>query len=232
MLGMPTGIVTGASRGLGLELARALDERGWRLVVDARGGEALEEATARAARRHRHRRRRRRSRSTGRRSSRPPATGSTCIVNNASLLGPEPAAAARRLSARDAARGLRGERDRAAGAGAARAAAHAASGAAVARHHLRRRASSPTRAGAATAPRRPRSSSSPRSSRAEHPGLRVYCGRPRRHAHPDAPGRLPGRGHLRPPAARGERARPARPDRGLAAERPLPGRASSPQVAR
>ena len=46
MLGMPTGIVTGASRGLGLELARALDERGWRLIVDARGGDALEEATA------------------------------------------------------------------------------------------------------------------------------------------------------------------------------------------
>ena len=42
---MPTGIVTGASRGLGLALARALDERGWRLTVDARGGEALSEAT-------------------------------------------------------------------------------------------------------------------------------------------------------------------------------------------
>ncbi len=46
MLGMPVGIVTGASRGLGLALARALDERGWRLVVDARGGEALAEATS------------------------------------------------------------------------------------------------------------------------------------------------------------------------------------------
>src|SRR2546422_960760 len=34
---MPTGILTGASRGLGLDLARALVERGWRLVVDARG---------------------------------------------------------------------------------------------------------------------------------------------------------------------------------------------------
>jgi NAD(P)-dependent dehydrogenase (short-subunit alcohol dehydrogenase family) len=42
---MPTGIVTGASRGLGLALARALDERGWRVVVDARGAEALSEAT-------------------------------------------------------------------------------------------------------------------------------------------------------------------------------------------
>jgi NAD(P)-dependent dehydrogenase (short-subunit alcohol dehydrogenase family) len=43
---VPVGVVTGASRGLGLALARALDERGWRLVVDARGGEALAQATA------------------------------------------------------------------------------------------------------------------------------------------------------------------------------------------
>jgi NAD(P)-dependent dehydrogenase (short-subunit alcohol dehydrogenase family) len=42
---MPVGIITGASRGLGLALARALAERGWRLVVDARGAEALENAT-------------------------------------------------------------------------------------------------------------------------------------------------------------------------------------------
>ncbi|MGH2986297.1 MAG: short-chain dehydrogenase, partial [Solirubrobacterales bacterium] len=31
---MPVGIVTGASRGLGLALARSLAERGWRLVID------------------------------------------------------------------------------------------------------------------------------------------------------------------------------------------------------
>jgi NAD(P)-dependent dehydrogenase (short-subunit alcohol dehydrogenase family) len=43
---MPVGIVTGASRGLGLALARALAERGWRLVVDARGADALVAATS------------------------------------------------------------------------------------------------------------------------------------------------------------------------------------------
>jgi NAD(P)-dependent dehydrogenase (short-subunit alcohol dehydrogenase family) len=43
---MSVGIVTGASRGLGLALARALSERGWRLVVDARGADALERAVA------------------------------------------------------------------------------------------------------------------------------------------------------------------------------------------
>jgi NAD(P)-dependent dehydrogenase (short-subunit alcohol dehydrogenase family) len=43
---MPTGIVTGASRGLGLALGRALVQRGWRLVVDARGATALEQAWA------------------------------------------------------------------------------------------------------------------------------------------------------------------------------------------
>jgi NAD(P)-dependent dehydrogenase (short-subunit alcohol dehydrogenase family) len=40
------GIVTGASRGLGLALTRALVERGWRVVVDARDGDALERAVA------------------------------------------------------------------------------------------------------------------------------------------------------------------------------------------
>jgi NAD(P)-dependent dehydrogenase (short-subunit alcohol dehydrogenase family) len=43
---MPTAIITGASRGLGLALARALDERGWRLVLDARGADALHTATS------------------------------------------------------------------------------------------------------------------------------------------------------------------------------------------
>jgi len=42
----PVAIVTGASRGLGLALARALAVRGWRLVIDARDGVALERARA------------------------------------------------------------------------------------------------------------------------------------------------------------------------------------------
>ena len=36
-----TAIITGASRGLGLALARVLAERGWGLVIDARGARAL-----------------------------------------------------------------------------------------------------------------------------------------------------------------------------------------------
>src|ERR671923_2056449 len=43
---MPVAILTGASRGLGLALARALSERGWRVVVDARDGSALADAVA------------------------------------------------------------------------------------------------------------------------------------------------------------------------------------------
>jgi NAD(P)-dependent dehydrogenase (short-subunit alcohol dehydrogenase family) len=39
-----TALITGASRGLGLELARALAARGWRLVIDARGAGALDAA--------------------------------------------------------------------------------------------------------------------------------------------------------------------------------------------
>jgi NAD(P)-dependent dehydrogenase (short-subunit alcohol dehydrogenase family) len=36
-----TALITGASRGLGLAVARALADRGWRLVIDARGSEVL-----------------------------------------------------------------------------------------------------------------------------------------------------------------------------------------------
>ena len=44
-----TALITGASRGLGLALARALAARGWTLIVDARGADALEAARAELA---------------------------------------------------------------------------------------------------------------------------------------------------------------------------------------
>jgi NAD(P)-dependent dehydrogenase (short-subunit alcohol dehydrogenase family) len=43
---MSTAIITGASRGLGLALARALAEQGWRLVLDARGADDLRRMAA------------------------------------------------------------------------------------------------------------------------------------------------------------------------------------------
>jgi NAD(P)-dependent dehydrogenase (short-subunit alcohol dehydrogenase family) len=46
---METALITGASRGLGLALARELARRSWRLVIDARGPEALEAARAELA---------------------------------------------------------------------------------------------------------------------------------------------------------------------------------------
>src|SRR5512143_1171073 len=41
---MPLALITGASRGLGLALARALARDGWSLVIDARGATDLEHA--------------------------------------------------------------------------------------------------------------------------------------------------------------------------------------------
>lgn len=50
---MPTALITGASRGLGLALARALAERGWKLVITARGSNELEAVHAELAKRTR-----------------------------------------------------------------------------------------------------------------------------------------------------------------------------------
>jgi NAD(P)-dependent dehydrogenase (short-subunit alcohol dehydrogenase family) len=88
----PVAIVTGASRGLGLALARELAARGYRLVIDARGADALERARAELAERTtvdalpgdvadpRHR------------EALVAAAGDRIdlLVNNASLLGPSP----------------------------------------------------------------------------------------------------------------------------------------------
>ena len=157
LLGMPTAIVTGASRGLGLALSRALAERGWRLVIDAREAGPLQAAAAQLPGATPHPRRRVRSeppprarRGRGRRDR--PARQQRLAARA------EPAARARRLPARRARAGLPRQRARPARADPARAAADRSSTSPPTPR------SSPTRAGAATAPPRPRSSSSPRSS--------------------------------------------------------------------
>ena len=45
-----TALITGASRGLGLALARALAQKGWRLIIDARDARALEASRSELAR--------------------------------------------------------------------------------------------------------------------------------------------------------------------------------------
>jgi NAD(P)-dependent dehydrogenase (short-subunit alcohol dehydrogenase family) len=42
----PTALITGASKGLGLALARGLTDRGWRVVIDARNSTGLSAAAA------------------------------------------------------------------------------------------------------------------------------------------------------------------------------------------
>jgi short-subunit dehydrogenase len=44
-----TALITGASRGLGLALARELAQRRWSLIIDARNAQALEQAAAELA---------------------------------------------------------------------------------------------------------------------------------------------------------------------------------------
>ena len=89
-----TAIITGASRGLGLALARRLAEDGWTLIVDARSEEALESARAELSRRTRviaipgdvadrgHR--------AAIAEAAREAGGVDALVNNASVLGPSP----------------------------------------------------------------------------------------------------------------------------------------------
>src|SRR5688572_16985048 len=89
-----TALITGASRGLGLALARQLAEHGWSLIIDARGAKALKAAQKELARRtpitalvgdvtdpaHR------RALVVAARA----AGGLDAVINNASILGPSP----------------------------------------------------------------------------------------------------------------------------------------------
>jgi NAD(P)-dependent dehydrogenase (short-subunit alcohol dehydrogenase family) len=89
---MSTAIITGASRGLGLALARALAQRGWKLVIDARGANELERA-ARELGRHTSVVALRGDVADGwHRAGLIDAVGDgvELLVNNASVLGPSP----------------------------------------------------------------------------------------------------------------------------------------------
>jgi NAD(P)-dependent dehydrogenase (short-subunit alcohol dehydrogenase family) len=89
-----TALITGASRGLGLALARALAKDDWTLIIDARGEEALESARIELSRDTRvvaiagdvadpeHR--------AALASAAREAGGVDALINNASMLGPSP----------------------------------------------------------------------------------------------------------------------------------------------
>ena len=89
-----TALITGASRGLGLALARRLATEGWTLIIDARGAEALEAARAELAKLTRvvaipgdvtdEQLRRALA------GAAHEAGGLDVLVNNASILGPSP----------------------------------------------------------------------------------------------------------------------------------------------
>ncbi len=89
-----TALITGASRGLGLALARQLAQRGWSLIIDARGAEALKTVHKELAQ-HTHVTAiagdvadpaHRRALAVAARA----VGGLDAVVNNASILGPSP----------------------------------------------------------------------------------------------------------------------------------------------
>ena len=89
-----TALITGASRGLGLALARVLADEGWTLIIDARGEAALQSARAELSERTRvvaipgdvsdpeHR--------VALAEAAREVGGLDVLVNNASILGPSP----------------------------------------------------------------------------------------------------------------------------------------------
>lgn len=89
-----TALITGASRGLGLALARQLASRGWQLIIDARGAEALEAARLELAEQTRVAALPGDVADAAHRNALAKAAqelgGLDALVNNASILGPSP----------------------------------------------------------------------------------------------------------------------------------------------
>jgi NAD(P)-dependent dehydrogenase (short-subunit alcohol dehydrogenase family) len=89
-----TALITGASRGLGLALARALAEEGWTLIIDARGEDALESARTELSEHTRVLAIPGDVSDPGHRAALMEAArevgGLDALVNNASILGPSP----------------------------------------------------------------------------------------------------------------------------------------------
>ena len=214
--GMPTAIVTGASRGLGLALARALAERGWRLVIDAREPGPLHAAAAELPDT--------RSRIAGdvadaeHRAALVAAAGDGRPARQQRLdPRPEPAAGARRLPARRARARLPRQRPRAARADPARAAAqrvlNVSSDAAV----------EPYEGWGGYGSAKAALDHLSAILAVEHHDLRVYAVDPgdmNTRLHQEA---FPGEDISDRPPPEDERPRPARADRGRPPERPLPG---------
>jgi NAD(P)-dependent dehydrogenase (short-subunit alcohol dehydrogenase family) len=89
-----TALITGASRGLGLALARTLAGDGWSLIIDARGADALEQARAELAEQTTVRALNGDVTDASHRAALVQAAleagGIDAVVNNASILGPSP----------------------------------------------------------------------------------------------------------------------------------------------
>jgi NAD(P)-dependent dehydrogenase (short-subunit alcohol dehydrogenase family) len=89
-----TALITGASRGLGLALARALADEGWTLIINARGEDALENARVELSERTRVTAIAGNVADPEHRSALADAArevgGLDALVNNASILGPSP----------------------------------------------------------------------------------------------------------------------------------------------
>ena len=181
----PTATITGASRGLGLALARSLADDGWALVLDGRHAADLAEAVdpargphARDPRRRRHHRRlppsRPRHRRPGPRRARPGRV-------ERRHARPVAAPGARRPPARRPAHGP-WRRTSSPSSGSCRRCSPSCGLAPPSSPSPRTRRSSPTRAGAPTPRRRPASSSSPPSSVSNDPtsaccaSTRATCG--------------------------------------------------------